>query len=154
MAIIVKPMDEEFKVVISEGEDKINFFIKQLDYKTKSHITGLTTQVNQGQVSIDSSLVCFYNLKYGLKRVEGLEDTEGNSYKLKFEAGPSTMQALTDECVDELLATSFSDNLIYTARDLSKAVYPSKVLHPLTQEPLEGIEVIPAAQLKGTKKKS
>lgn len=151
MAIIVKPIDEEFKVVLTEGEDKVEFFIKQLDYKTKSYITGLTTTVKQGQVSIDSALTCFYNIKFGLKRVNGLQATDGTPYKLQFVG--KEQKELTDECVDQLLATPLSDNLQFTARELSKACYPDKVIHPLTGQPIEGVEVVPASQLKGTKKK-
>lgn len=151
MAIVVKPINELFKVVLTHEEESIEFFIKQLNYKTKSHITGLITSVKQGQVTMDSTLAVFYNLKYGLKDVKGLEDTDGNPYKLVFEDKEKT--ELTDECVDMLLATPFSDNLQFCARELSKACYPDKILHPLTNKPLEGVEVIPASELKGTKKK-
>jgi len=152
MSIIVKPIDELFKVILTEGEDSVEFFIKQLDYKTKAHITGLTTNVKQGQVTIDSALTCFYNIKYGLKKVVGLEDVDGKPYALDFE--DKEKRSLTDKCVDELLATPLSDNLQFSARELSRACYPDKVLHPLTGQPIEGVEVIPASQLKGTKKKS
>ena len=83
MAVVVRPINEEFKLVLTEGEDKVEFFIRQLDYKTKSHITGLTTSVRQGQVSIDSTLTCFYNIKHGLKRVVGLEDEDGKTGKVQ-----------------------------------------------------------------------
>lgn len=150
MAIIVKPIKELFKVIITEGEDSVEFYIKQLDYKTKSYITGLTTKVLQGQVSIDSTLVCFYNLKYGLKKIKGIQHEDGTEYKLAFEDGNV---CLTDECVDDLLSTTMSDTLIYTARELSQASFPNKVLHPLTGEPMPGVEVVPAKEMKGTRKK-
>ena len=151
MAIIVKPIDAEFKVVLSEGEDSVDFYIKQLDYKTKSYITGLVTKVNQGQVTIDSTLTCFYNIKFGVQRVEGLLGVDGKPYEVEYE-GPDK-KCLSDKCVDELLATPISDNLIFAAHKLSEACYPDKILHPLTGQPMEGVEVIPADQLKGTKKK-
>lgn len=151
MAIIVKPIDEIFKVILTEGEDSVEFHIKQLDYKTKSYITGLATNVKQGQVTLDSALTCFYNIKFGLKKVVGLEDENGEPYKLEFE--DKEKKELSDKCVDELLATPLSDNLQFTARELSRACYPDKVLHPLTLQPIDGVEVIPASKLKGTKKK-
>jgi len=152
MAIVVKPIDELFKIILTEGEDSVEFFVKQLDYKTKSYVTGMVTTVKQGQVTVDSALTCFYNLKFGLKRVVGLEDIDGNPYKLKFADKEKT--ELTDECVDELLATPLSDNLQFAARELSKACYPTEVLHPLTNKKIQGVEVVSASQLKGTKKKS
>lgn len=150
MAIIVKPINDLFKLVVLEGDDKVTFFFKQLDYKTKAHITGLTTKVQHGQVMIDSQMTCFYNIKYGLRKVEGIEGLDGKPYELAFE-GPDK-KALSDECVDEILATPLSDKLIFSARELSKASYPNKVLHPVTQEPIEGIEVIPAHKAAGQKK--
>jgi hypothetical protein len=152
MAIIVKPIDELFKIVLEVGEEKVELFIKQLDYKTKSYITGLVTSVSQGQVTVDSTLTLFYNIKYGLKKVTGMENLDGEPYKLEFETPQK--ECLTDKCTDELLAAPFSDNLQWTARELSKASYPSEVIHPLTGKPIEGIQVVSAQEMKGTKKKS
>jgi len=152
MTIVVKPIDQEFKIVMEYEESKIEFFIKQLDYKTKSHITGLVTKIHQGQVTLDSTLTCFYNLKYGLKRVIGMVDESGEPYKLEFDDKQKT--ALTDKCVDELFATQLSDNLVYTANCLSMACFPDAVLNPLTKQPIEGIEVISADKLRAVSKKS
>ena len=151
MAIIVKPIDELFKIVIDCEEEKIEFLIKQLDYKTKSFITGLTTYIKEGQVMVDSTLTCFYNLKHGLKEVHGILDEDENPYKLEFENKEKT--CLTDKCTDELLATPFSDRLQFCARELSNACYPTQVLHPITGTPLAGIEIVPAKELKGARKK-
>ena len=124
MAIVIRPIHEPFKLVFSEGEEKVEFLLKQLDYKTKSYISGLTTSVKQGQISVDSSLTCFYNIKFGVKGVIGLVDENGKAYELKFE--DKDKKALTDQCTDELLAAVFSDNLIFAANALSKASFPEE----------------------------
>ena len=111
MTIIVKSIKHPFKIVISEGKDKIEFSVRQLDYFTKNIITGMTTKIVQGQITIDTSLTCFYNLKFGLKRVKGLQGADKTDYKLKFEDCDG-IEGVTDECIDELFATKFSDNLI------------------------------------------
>jgi len=80
-----------------------------------------------------------------------LQNENGEEYKLEFE--DNSKKCLSDACTDQLLATPFADNLIYVAMNLSAACYPSKVLHPLTNEEIEGVEVIPASQLKATSKK-
>lgn len=152
MAIVVNPIGRIFRVVIECEGEKLSFDFKQLDYKTKSRITSLITQSHQGQVTVDAHLQVFFNLKHGLKGVEGLEDEEGKPYVLEFE--DKQKSCLTDNCVDALLATVFSDELQYTARELSYAVMPTDIRHPLTGEPLPGIEVIPPEQLKGIRKKS
>ncbi len=151
MPIVVKPINKEFKVVVGKGKNKIEFFLKQLPYSIKSEITSLTTKVEQGQFMQDSGMVCFYNIMHGLKRVSGLHNVDGTMYKLKFEDREKSK--LTEECTEELLATSFSDEIIFIARELSEAVYPTKILHPLTKVPLKDIEVVPASKLKATTKK-
>lgn len=152
MSIVVHPVGRMFNVEITSGEEKVVFSFKQLDYKTKGEITGLVTRIQQGQLTIDASLQVFYNLKYGLKKVEGLVDHEGKPYQLEFE--DKQKKELKDECVDALLATEISDGLQYTARELASSVFPSEIKNPLTGQKLEGIEVIPQAELGGNTKKS
>jgi len=151
MAIVVNSVGKNFKIEIKHEEEKIGFIFKQLSYKVKSEITGMVTVIQQGQVTIDATMQVFYNIKYGLKKVEGLVNEEGNEYKLKFD--DKQKRTLTDECVDELLATALSDNLQFTARELSQSVIPKEIKHPLTGAKLEGVEVIPAAASGGTEKK-
>ncbi len=151
MAIVVSPMGRIFRIEISHEEEKISFDFKQLDYKTKAKITSLVTSVEKGQLQIDAALQVFFNLKHGLKAVSGLTDENGNTYALKFEDAKKT--ELTDDCVDELLATVLSDNLQYSARALSGSVMPTEIVHPLTQKKIEGVEVIPPSELKGVTKK-
>jgi hypothetical protein len=146
MGIVVQPIDREFAVKFNE----VTFYFKQLNYKTKAKITNLVTTIDKGQVQQDTTLTAFYNIKFGLKRVEGLETPEGKKYKLTFEDHDKT--ALHDQIVDELLATPLSDNLIFTGLQLLEGV-PQEVTHPLTGDPIEGIEVIPPEKV-GTLKKS
>jgi len=151
MAIVVRPIDRPFKVVISEGKEKVEFIFKQLDYKTKALITSLVTTVKQGQIQTDSQLQMFYNLKHALKDVKGIKGEDGKPYKLKFEDNKKL--AITDMCVDELLATPLSDRLQFAAHRLSASTFPDKILHPIAGTEIEGIEVIPAHEIKGVKKK-
>lgn len=151
MAIIVNPVDKEIEIKMSEGEDSASFFIRPLDYKTKAMITGLTTKVIQGQVSIDSVMTCYYNIKYGLKKVKGLVDGDGKPYKLKFE--DQHKKALQDDCLEEILAIPFSDNLQFVAREMTKASFPEKILHPLTGELLPGVEVVKMENANSSSKK-
>jgi hypothetical protein len=146
--LVVHPIDRIFEIELSYGKEKVNFFYKQLTYKIKSMITGITTDVKNGEVLTDSSMVVFMNIKYGLKNVKGLKGPDGKAYKLVFETNQK--EALTDSCVDSLLATPLEDNLIYSARELSRAAFPDVILHPLTGLPLEGVEVVQTKLKKGT----
>jgi hypothetical protein len=146
MALVVKPLNSNYKVSIEAEEEKVTFTFSQLDYRTKSLISSLTTSVAGGQYSIDATMQIFYNLKYGLKAVDGLLGADGEPYKLEFED-----KNLSDNCVDELLATPVSNNLQYTARELSRSVLPNEIVHPLTLKKLEGVTV--EANKDGVKKK-
>ena len=150
MAILVRPSGHRFKLKIKAGDEEVVFTLKQLTYQQKGHIQGLTTTVKSGQVNIDTSLTCFYNLKYAVKEIKGIEDENGKPYKLRFEEDGS----LEDDCVDELLGTLVSDQLQYAALALSENRYPDKVMHPVLETPIEGVEVIPQEKLKTVKKKS
>ena len=147
MAIQVKALENNFRVQISSDEDKVICTFKQLTYKTKSLITSLVTSVKQGSYSLDLTMQMFYNIKYALKNIEGIEDVEGSPYKLEFEDDGSKF-CLTDKCVDELLATVFSDQLQYTARQLNDHVLPTAIVSPLTLQPIEGIEILPSEGIK------
>ncbi len=146
MAIVIKPLNENFKIEIAHEEEKLTFTFRQLDYKTKSLISSITTDVKQGQYMSDSTMQIFYNLKYGLKKVEGLETEDGKPYKLRFESKDKIK--LEDACVDELLATEFSDKLQYTAHKLSYAVLHTEITNPLTGEKLEGVELVNTGGVK------
>jgi len=149
MAIVVKALSEDFKVEITAEEEKLIFTFKQLDFKTKNLITSLITGVEGGQYTLDTGLQIFLNIKYGLVDVEGLVDEEGNKYELRRESekGP-----ITDDCVDELLATAFTNQLQFTARELGRAVLPTEIKNPLTGKAVEGVKIVSGT--KGVKKKS
>lgn len=64
-------------------------------------------------------------LKYGLKEISGLEDSDGNPYKLQFdEAG-----MLTDACLDDILNLEQKDKLILVCSTLANGV-PSEFKLP------------------------
>jgi hypothetical protein len=146
MAIVVKALSTNYTVEIKHEEEKLRFIFNQLDYRTKSLVTSLTSEVKNGSYISDSTMQIFYNLKYGLKKVEGLEDEDGKPYKLEFEDVDN--KVLTDACVDALLATPFNDNLQYVAHRLSLSTLPTEIIHPLTLQKIEGVEVIPVDGIK------
>lgn len=137
--IIVRPIEEKFKLVIDAGESKVTFTYSQLTYKIKNFIAGMVTSHKNGQIFVDQGLSCFYHIKYALKNVEGIFNKDGSPYVLKFE--DDKKEALTDECTDEILALPFHDKLIFSSKELINSI-PSKIVHPLTGQPLEGVEII------------
>lgn len=146
MSIVVSPLNKNYTIQIMHEEEKLRFTFNQLDYRTKSLVTSLTTEVKNGNYLSDSTMQIFYNLKYGLKKVEGLTDAEGKPYQLQFDDVDN--KVLTDACVDELLATPFNDNLQYVAHRLSLSTLPTEIIHPLTLKKIEGVDVMPVDGIK------
>lgn len=149
--ITVRPINELFKVEIKGEDATVGLFFKQLNYMTKAHITSLCTSVEKGEIQIDALGQVFYNIKYGLKKVEGFADEKGEGYKLQFEKKDE--HALTDDCVDALLATEFTNHMQFIAKSLADSILPKQIMHPMTNKPLEGVTIIPAHELKGVQKK-
>lgn len=137
-------MNKKFTLKISAGDQEILFTFAQLNYFTRNKIASLTTSYSQGNVLSDVGLVSFYNIKYALKEAKGLVDESGGEYKLTFVEGED---CLTDECVDELLASELDDALLYSAMSLGAKV-PTEILNPVTKLPIEGVEII-ASKEKG-----
>lgn len=139
MGVTIRPITEDFKLEVSHGEEKIIFTYRQLSYRIKNLIAGAVTTVKQGQIYVDTALSCFYHIKYAVKNVEGLVNKDGSPYVLVFT--DEKKEALTDACADELLATHFSDKLIYASKQLLNSI-PDKIINPLTGAKLEGVELV------------
>jgi len=137
--LIVYPSKREFQVTIAHKEEVLEFTFIQLDYKTKSLIHASTTSMQHGELVIDSNLQVFLTLKYALKAVKGLFNSGGNAYELSFEKGDNN--ALTDDCLDDILATPLSDNLVYTGSQLLNGI-PKNIVNPLTGAPIEDIKIV------------
>ena len=152
MPVVIKPSGFEFGLELAAGKDTVKFKVRQLTYKQKNHILGLAMSNDKGQVKIDSGLTCFYNLKYALREVHGIVGPDGKPYKLSFE--DDTKEALTDECVDEILSSDVSDNLQFAAQRLSDPSFPKVLTHPLTGKELEGVSIVSADKVKGRRPKS
>ena len=149
MALIVNDMSTNFNLIISHAEEKLIFTFRQLTYKEKNKIAALTTRVEQGKAIVDSSLTCFYVIKYGLLEVEGLELEGGVKWRLS-KHDEDGIQVNTDESIDALLNTEVSNGLIWAANDMMGGI-PSKIVNPLTGREVAGLEIV---KLDNSKKKS
>jgi len=147
--VIVNPINTRFGLLIESGEDKVFFEFSQLTFRQKSIITSMTTKLQNGEVTFNASLECFFTLKYALKDIKGFTLPNGEEYKLRFESGTD---CLTDECVEELLATPIEDKLLYSATQILNGI-PTTICNPVTGEEIEGVEVIPPVGLDEAKKK-
>ncbi len=149
MALIVNDMATKFNLIITHNEEKLSFTFRQLTYKEKNKIAALTTRVEQGKAIVDSSLTCFYVIKYGLLEVEGLELESGVKWRLEKQEEDG-IKINTDESIDALLNTEVSNGLIWAANDMMSGI-PSKIVNPLTGREVKGLEIV---MLENSKKKS
>ena len=95
----------------------------------------------QGQVKRDlraSTKAIALAMKFSIKAVDGIEDSEGNPYKLQFEG-----EELSDECVNDLYELNFLPKMAVVCSTLAGGV-------PENFETLEGVEILKTVKKEDT----
>jgi hypothetical protein len=77
----------------------------------------------------------FYLIKCALKDIKGVEDQDGNEYKLSFENG-----MVSDECFDELLNLEIHQKLMMVCSSLAVTV-PNE-FKDQNGKPIDGVEIL------------
>jgi len=139
--ILVEPIEKEYEIEMTHEDVKVVFTFCQLTYEQKADIVSRTTKMKQGRVVQDITLNSFLTVKNALKSVTGLHclvDGKEKEYTLQFDAEG----LVTDKNLNELFNTPFQDNLVFSANHLSSGI-PDEIIHPLTRQKLEGVEILP-----------
>ena len=142
-------MSTHFNIEIPYEEEVLKFTFRQLTYKEKNKIASLTTEFKQGQAVIDSSLNCFYVIKYGLVSVEGLKDSSGENWKPE-KVNEDGIEVNADSSIDSLLNSKVTNGLVWAANSMLEGI-PDKIINPLTGREIQGVSVV---MLDNNKKKS
>ncbi len=129
MAVVHRKSDK-IKVKIED----IILTISPLSQHDKNEIQGLLVGGNVNSVMAGASLA----LKCSIKGVDGIQDVEGNDYKLDFEEGK-----LSDECLDDLMNLEFQDKIASVCLSLIGGI-PKDFTNAETGEVLEGVRIIKA----------
>ena len=79
-------------------------------------------------------------LKYGLKHIEGVEDSDGKPYQLTFD----NLGHLAEECIHDLLNLDISNKLALVSSSFVKGV--PKVFTNRDGKPIDGVEVLNQAK--------
>jgi hypothetical protein len=74
-------------------------------------------------------------VKYSVKKVDGLEDAEGNPYQLDFDG-----DSLSDSCLDDLLNLEVQEKLQSACLSLLRGI-PREIVDS-HGKPIQGVEVI------------
>lgn len=125
--------------------DEITVKLAPLSLDQKSEIQQLMLT---GRTKADLKLLTkgiALSIKYGLKSVEGIEDSDGNPYKLSLDSNDQ----LTDECVDELMNLELSKKLSLVCAGLVNGV--PKDFTDENGNPIEGIEVVKPSKVEASK---
>ena len=128
MSKILKMSD---RINLTVGD--ITFVIAPLNYLRKQELASCT-KIVKGEEHYDLLKSQALYIKYALKDIKGLEDYEGNEYKLSFEG-----DCLTDDCVSEILNLEEKEKLTIAAWQLLNGI--KELVDPVTGEKLEGIEL-------------
>lgn len=75
------------------------------------------------------------SIKFAVKEISGVEDSDGNVYELEFEDG-----ALSNACLDDLLNIDPEDKLSLVCTSLLQGI-PKGFNDPQTGKPIEGISI-------------
>lgn len=118
------------KIPVQIGE--LKFKISPLTFEQKCDIQNVLMAGTTISILKASKLA----IKYAIKDIEGLENSDGTKYEVKFDE-----IGLCDEAVDDLANTEISDSLNYMCISLLNGL-PKRFEHPVTKEPLKGVSFI------------
>lgn len=85
---------------------EVSFYVSPLSNARKTEVTSCT-MIRNGEQVFDFVSAQHKYIKYGLKKIEGVEGYDGKPYELQFEG-----DCLTDDCVSEIFTLEEKQNLI------------------------------------------
>jgi len=115
--------------------DDVTVFLAPLTFEQKSEVHGLMLKASEGDTQA-GLLGARLAVKYAVKDIKGVEDYEGNTYKLDLKDN-----VLSEECLQDLVNSEISEKLQITSCTLLTGI-PTKILDPITNLPIEGVKII------------
>lgn len=115
--------------------DGVTVYLAPLNFEQKSEVQGLMVKASKGDTQ--SGLAgARLAVKYSLKKVDGVEDFDGNKYELELEDN-----VITDDCLQDIINSTMSEKLQITACTILTGI-PSKIIDPITKLPLKGVSIL------------
>jgi len=108
------------------------FHISPLTFDQKSEIQALAAS-GDFKKSLQSAKLA---VKYAVKDVDGLEDVDGNPYKLERDDS-----GVSEDSLDSLLNLQQSESLQMACLGLLQGI-PKQFINPFTNEKLEGVSIV------------
>lgn len=117
--------------------DTLTFWISPLSYHQKAEILSQVVSIS-GEEKQNYGKMVFLSVKFAVKKVEGLEDSDGKPYRLEFDG-----EVLSDDSVNDLLQLDCQAKLTQTCANLMNGIRDSKI---------EGVEFDLKNVMSGTAK--
>ncbi len=133
MAIKVYRTTDRITVQIGEA----TFKLSPLTFQQKMELSSCFETI-KGQEVQDLTRTNYLAIKYAVKDVAGIEYADGSSFKLTFDG-----KVLEDECVEELMSTEVTAQLMVTCSSLINGI-SDEIINPITGKPMKGIKIIPS----------
>lgn len=134
MARIYRKTDR-IKVQIGKGDEAVTLSLSPLSQHEKLEVQSLMFESRlQGKAASAVEGVA-KAIKYAVKGMEGVVDSDEKPYELKFENG-----SLTDECVEDILNMELAGKIMFICSALTSGV-PSQFLDN-KGEPLPDVEIL------------
>lgn len=116
--------------IIPLNIDGLKIGVSPLTFEQKMEIQA---QMLSGKPT-DAMKAAAFAVKYALKKLDGIEDSNGNPYELQFENG-----RITDQCWDDLQNMAQSQKLTMVCLNLLSSV-PDEFTDPATGKKIEGVK--------------
>ena len=123
-------MTDRFKIKLGELE----FILAPASYFVKKEISE-ATRISGGKTVFDLGKAQYLYIKHCLKDISGIQDMDGEPYKLQFEG-----DTLTDECVSEIFNIPVKEQMMVICWQFLNEV-PDKIIDPITKEELQGVQL-------------
>lgn len=128
MAKLLK-MSDRIKLTVGE----IVFTIAPLSYQQKQELADCLRIDGGDEIKAVLASQALY-IKYALKDVSGIEDYDGNEYKLRFDG-----DVLTDDCVSEIMSLEEKANLTSAGWQIINGIRDLK--DPVTGKEMKGVKL-------------
>ena len=86
---------------------EVTIWVSPLSYDQKVSLSTQTKMVS-GHETVDAVKVAFLCLKYSIKEIDGIKNSDGSDYSVALDASG----VATDECISELMQMDYAPNIV------------------------------------------
>lgn len=134
MAVIYRKTDK-IKIRVGSVDDSIVLHVSPLSQHEKSEIQSLMLDSKNKDSAKHAMLGITKTLRYSIKQIDGLKDSDGYDYALEFKDG-----MLTEDCVNDIMNLELSPQIMFVCSNLVNNI-PKQFLDD-NGKPLPDVEIL------------